>query len=318
MIIHNIKKDYGSHETLVLYRRPFEVAPPRCSIHLEVNCQICFKRGKLKGKQLNELSPDQLQRYYSNRSSSTRRSKTTITDYALCNPFSQFITLTFDQKLNNAFDYDHCKKLVSKWINNQRRYSPSLSYILVAEKHKSGAIHFHMITNNFKGDLTEAVNSKTGKKVVKNGKQIYNLDGWKYGFSTLSNIENKKATAYYLQKYLTKDFIEAFNKKRYWTSRGLIKPVKTYNHDALEEINSNLPIFTEIYKEPTHYIYTFYKGSTPTRTLEEIKRFTINQARAMLNTHNLTRSTLNGTRSTEVVHEQSSGRNSRATLVHRY
>lgn len=285
MIIENIKKDYGTHKTVVLYRHPFEAEAPRCQLHLEINCQICFKRGKLKDRE--QLNESQLQQYYSNRKRSTRRAKNTVTDYALCNKFELFITLTFNQKLNDSFDYDYCKKLVSKWINNQRRHSPQLRYILVAEKHKSGAIHFHALFGNYNGILSPAINNKKnskyfGKEIYKNGKQIFNLDGWKYGFSTASYIKNTTAAARYIQKYLTKDFIEAFNKKRFWVSRGLIKPVKTFNIDYHEEQKDYLPIFTELFKTENYYMYTWKTGS---ERLEDIKKFTTRKINAIVPSH---------------------------------
>lgn len=281
MIIKNIKKNYSDFSTVVLYRHEFTAEAPRCHKHQGTNCQICFKRGKLKS--LDLLTPEELKRYNSCRKSSTRRAKTSVTDYALCNEFSQFITLTFDPDKVDSFDYDTCKKLVSKWINNQRRHSPLLTYILVAEKHKSGRIHFHMIVNNYNGNLEIAVNPKNGRKIIKNGKQIYNLSGWKYGHSTLSYIINKEATARYLQKYLTKDFIEAFNKKRFWTSRGLNKPTKEYNIDFVAD--NYLPMFTQLFKTENYYKYTIMYGQDRLQELERIKSFTNRKFRDIVNIH---------------------------------
>lgn len=281
MRIKNIQKNYSDFSTVVLYAREFDAEPPRCKPHQAINCQICFKRGKLKDK--NDLNEEELQRYYSSRKSSTRRSKTSVTDYALCNDFTQFITLTLDPEKVDSYDYDYSKKLVSKWINNQRRTSPELTYILVAEKHKSGRIHFHMIVNNFKGDLQVAVNPHTGKELVKNGKQIYNLSGWKYGYSTLSFIKDKHATAHYLQKYLTKDFIEAFNKKRFWTSRGLKKPSKEYNIEF--NIENYPPLFRKVYKTDNYYKYTLMYGAKRLQELEDIKNFTKRKARDIVSSH---------------------------------
>lgn len=281
MLIKNIQKNYSDFSTVVLYSREFVAEPPRCKPHQAINCQICFKRGKLKNK--NDLTEEELKRYYSSRKSSTRRSKTSVTDYALCNEFTQFITLTFDPDKVNSLDYDLSKKLVSKWINNQRRHSPELTYILVAEKHKSGRIHFHMIVNKFEGDLQVAINPHTNKPIVKNKKQIYNLSGWKYGHSTLSFIENKQATARYLQKYLTKDFIEAFNKKRFWTSRGLKKPTKDYNIEF--DIENYPPLFRKVYKTENYYKYTLMYGSDRLKQLEDIKNFTKRKARDIVSSH---------------------------------
>jgi len=281
MLIRNIKKNYGTHSTVVLYRHEFYANPPLCSIHQCINCQICFKRGKRKSKE--EMTEEELRRYHSSRKSSTRRSKTSVTDYALSNDFSQFITLTFNPSKADSFDYETCKKLVSRWINNQRRHSPSLTYILVAEKHKTGRIHFHMIVNNFNGKLNIAINKKTGKNLVKGGKQIYNLDGWNYGFSTLSYIENKEATARYLQKYLTKDFIEAFNKKRFWTSRGLNKPTKEYNVDF--DVRDYPPLFINLHKTENYYKYTLLHGAERMKELDDIKAFTLRKLNDMVRIH---------------------------------
>lgn len=283
MQISSIKKDYSTHSTVVFYKREFTSEPPICTHHYSINCQICFKRGKFKNMTLNEMNPAQKKQFFSNRKSSTRRSKTSVTDYALSNPFSQFITLTFNQKLTDSFNYDLCKKLVSKWINNQRRHSPHLTYILVAEKHKSGAIHFHMIVNNFNGELREAVNAKSGRIIKKKGKTIYNLTGWKYGFSTLSAISNKEATAHYLQKYLTKDFIEAFNKKRYWCSRGLKKPIKTYNVDFDTTMEDYPPLFRTLYKHDNYYHYTLLHGSE--KTPEQIRDYARRKQRDIVSSH---------------------------------
>lgn len=281
MIISNIKKNYTDFSSIVLYRHEFSAEPPQCYPHKVTNCQICYKRGKLTN--IEDMNTEELKRYNSRRKSSTRRAKTSVTDYALCNEFSQFITLTFSPKKVDSFDYDTCKKLVSKWINNQRRHSPLLTYILVAEKHKTGRIHFHMIVNNYKGTLEKAVNPKTGRNLIKNGKQIYNIKGWKYGFSTLSNIKNKEATARYLQKYLTKDFIEAFNKKRFWTSRGLNKPTKEYNIEF--NADDYLPMFTKVHKNENYYQYQIFYGQNRIQELEKIKQFTNRKMRDIVNIH---------------------------------
>lgn len=277
MQIINIKKDYGELSTLVLYHREFTAEPPTCLIHSKISCQICFKRGKNIGKD------DYLAN--SARKNSSRRAKRMVLDYALANEFSQFFTLTFDTKLNDSFNYDHCKKLVSKWFNNQRRDSPDLSYVVVSEKHKSGRIHFHAIVNNYNGETERAVNPHNGRKIVKNGKQIWNLKGWKYGYSTMSTIENREATAYYLTKYLSKDFIEAFNKKRYWASRNLKKPTKTYNVDTDVVFTDFPPLFRKLHKTDHCYNYTLYRGAVPTRSKNEIKAFVKRAHYDMLNTH---------------------------------
>ena len=52
---------------------------------------------------------------------SISRTKRTISDYALCNDFDCFITLTFDREKNDASNVKLIKKKVGQWLNNNRK-----------------------------------------------------------------------------------------------------------------------------------------------------------------------------------------------------
>ena len=138
------------------------------------------------------------------------------------NDWEYFVTLTFNPKKVNSFDYDEVSKKLSQWIKNfKRRYAPDLKYIFVPELHKSGRFHFHgLIANIGSLDLIDS-----GKK--SKGKVIYNLGNYKLGFSTATEIVDIKKTCSYFTKYITKDLCSTtFGKKRYWKSTNLDNPIE--------------------------------------------------------------------------------------------
>lgn len=163
-----------------------------------------------------------------------RREK--ITDLALNNSWSYFITLTFDpgdkKYFPNGYSHEVAIELLTKWIDNQKHQNKSMSYILVSEFHKeSGNLHFHGLFSNVpKWKLSEAINSKTGKKIFKAGIQIYNLDNYKFGWTTISHIKDSERVSYYLSKYVTKEILNIKHKKTFWYSKDLVKPSKTYHY----------------------------------------------------------------------------------------
>jgi len=217
--IKNIKKDYGQMSKIWSYHIPFDARPPVCKLHEQPACPICWVR---------KVSPVP-------RASSLIRSKVKITDYVLSNEFDLFCTFTYDPQKVDSFDVEQAKLKMSTWLKNARKISPDLKYIIVAEQHKSGRIHFHALFGNYLGVLVSAQRSK-------NGREIYNISNWRFGFSTATYIANKEKVSSYVQKYITKDMLKFGNKKRYWASRNLRIPEKTYNVSLLQEVYSR-PLF---------------------------------------------------------------------------
>ena len=100
-----------------------------------------------------------------------------------------------------------------------------MSYILVPEFHKSGRLHFHGLVGNVpKWKMSKAINPHTNKFIKVNNTQIYNLDNYKLGYTTISKIKSKEKVTNYISKYATKELITLKSKKRYWYSRNLVKP----------------------------------------------------------------------------------------------
>lgn len=158
-------------------------------------------------------------------------SKLKMIDYAIENmPWDYFVTLTFDKKQVDRFDYVSVRKLFTKWIDNIKHQNKNLKYIFVPELHKNGAVHIHgMIGNCPNLKLVPAINPHNGKHIFKNGSQIFNISNFKYGFTTLSKIKNQEACSVYISKYMSKELIEYSFKNKYFRSHNLRKPIIEYS-----------------------------------------------------------------------------------------
>lgn len=141
-----------------------------------------------------------------------------------------FITLTFDFRDRGEYSHDKAIELLKLWINNQKHQNKNMIYLLVPEFHKSGRLHFHgLIANVPKWKMTEA-RYPSGRRVIINGLQVYNLDNYKLGYTTISKIQDQEKVSNYISKYATKELITLKNKKRYWYSRNLEKPKTDYHY----------------------------------------------------------------------------------------
>lgn len=148
-----------------------------------------------------------------------RRAKAQVRDLALCTPFRWFVTLTLDAARVDRYDMAAITRKLNAWLDNQVRRR-GLAYVLVPERHKDGAIHFH----GFFNDALEAVDSGTvslpGQKhpkkprnaaqraawLAQGGHVVYNLPGWSLGFTTaLELYGDYPAAVGYVCKYIGKE-----------------------------------------------------------------------------------------------------------------
>ena len=196
-----------------------------------------FKVGEREKKRdLKELAREELKKddelsmfkiadlkreYDDNIKQSGNRAKNKIYQLSRANNWEYFITLTFDKRFVNRYDYNDCVDKLKKWINRiKKTYAKDLKYIVVPELHKDGAFHFHGLI----ADIGEMEMINSGKK-LKNGNIIYNIVEYNLGFTTATKVVNSSASARYLSKYITKDLsMHIKNKKKYWASRNLNKP----------------------------------------------------------------------------------------------
>ena len=168
--------------------------------------------------------------YETNEERSIRRARKTMKDYVLCNHFDIFATFTIG---TDRYNDERSIKRMLTWLKNQRNRNGKFRYIVVTERHKDGALHFHALIGGYTGNLAYAINPNSGGYISdKRGDFVRNFSEYKLGNNTAKIIDNKEGstkTAYYLQKYVGKDLTASFGKKRYWVSRGLKKPAVEQN-----------------------------------------------------------------------------------------
>ena len=180
-----------------------------------------------------------------------------IYDISRCNSWDLFVTLTFDPKKVDSFNYDDVTKKLQNWLIVMRRNNNNLKYIIVPELHKSGRFHFHGLFANCDG--LKLVDS--GERDSK-GNIIYNIDNYKLGFTTATKVINTDAVNKYIAKYVTKDlFKNTMYKRRYWASKNCNKPTVKESFVDIDEIIKKLDNRCELLsKKVKEYTYTNEQG----------------------------------------------------------
>lgn len=198
-----------------------------------------------------------------NLSRSFRRTRSALYMYARQCVWDYFITLTYSpDKIENRYDFSLCMKKVHKWIDNcKQRKAKELLYLLVPEQHKDGAWHIHGLLCNTTG-LTF---TDSGKRY--DGKIVYNLDDWKLGFSTATEVTDTYKVSNYITKYITKDLCAVTpGKQRYFVSQSIPKP-KTFTAlidpdevgSFIQEVADSYGADLEYQKDVSGYLDVNYK-----------------------------------------------------------
>lgn len=231
-IIHDITKEYTDMYRVTLYKAPF-------------NRKSLSERNIHNDVKLQNLETS-LQR-------STRRSVTMIKDYVRNNEFNLFVTFTFDPEKVNRYDIISTSLKMQHWLHRQKRNYKEFRYIIVPERHKDGAIHFHALIGGYDRKLRRT-------NVIMNNKMVYDLPFFTFGFTNAQYLDDdkEKSTAY-LCKYITKDMVMLSGKKRYWASRNLIKPIVRYNFIYQADLNTYLDHSTLITETEFNSVYEFKK-----------------------------------------------------------
>lgn len=164
---------------------------------------------------------------------SLNRTRENLYKYSRQVDWEWFITLTFDDVKVDRYDFSACMKKANKWFQNQHdRYANDLKYLFVPEQHKDGAWHIHGVIADtgemkFSDSGRVAIGKKAYIKTTENSKYptIYNLSGWRFGWSTATAVRDKHKVATYIVKYMTKELcMVTTGKKRYYRSRNIPEP----------------------------------------------------------------------------------------------
>lgn len=207
MSIYNVKVyEYAESRQLRIYKTPVT--------DTEHRVKVIRKKDRDEKNPKTVRTPQQIE--HSARVSQ-QRSKQAIFEISRANKWDWFITLTFDRDLIDSSDYDLLVGTVRKWFNNvKNRKCPDLKYLIIPELHKDG-IHYH-----FHGLLADADGLHfTDSGIVQDGKTVYNIFDFPYGFTTATKVEDSKRVSSYISKYITKELSQTLpNKRRYLASKN--------------------------------------------------------------------------------------------------
>ena len=166
------------------------------------------------------------------------RAKSTVFQYADCNPWDYFVTLTFDKGKTDRTNIELLHKQLTKYISNfNARHNCNIKYLLIPELHQDGKNwHFHGLIHGLDTAYLHKLQigdkmSKYQADCVRKGKIIYIWQNYekKFGFCHFEPIQNQNAVSKYITKYFTKDLaksITQLNAHLYYHSRGLKKNEK--------------------------------------------------------------------------------------------
>lgn len=170
-----------------------------------------------------------------NKSQTESRNRTIQSIYGIArsNKWDLFLTITFNPDLVDSTNYEEVVKKTNNWLRNlKKRIAPNMKYLLIPELHADKKKwHFHGLL----ADCPELTLIETD--VVRNGKRVYNLGNWKYGFTEVTYVEDSRRVSAYISKYITKEVCDVtFGKKRYWASKNCIRPEEVMSVDYVESI----------------------------------------------------------------------------------
>lgn len=153
-------------------------------------------------------------------------------DYIRCNPdLNMFVTLTFDPEQVDRQSWENIVSKINDWLDNRVRRR-GLKYILCPEYHLDGqSIHFHGLMNESGLKLVNAVNPRTGGKLYRNGKTVYNIEDFPFGFTTairVTGAEASKACAGYIFKYMRKQGGQRIGGRYFLAGGELVRPQYIY------------------------------------------------------------------------------------------
>lgn len=147
------------------------------------------------------------------------RAKGKIIEYALCNEWDYFFTLTLNEKKQNRFNLDAYIRALGDWIGNyNKKFNTKLVYLLIPEWHPlHGGWHCHGL---FAGVSKESL--------IINEHGYLDMPYYKnrFGWISMSPIKDRKKVAFYITKYVQKDLTKRnkeMNKHLFYTSNGLAK-----------------------------------------------------------------------------------------------
>lgn len=158
--------------------------------------------------------------------SNLARAKGIVYEYAICNDWQYFCSLTLDKKKYDRFDLRKYHKDLTQWLRDYRRkHKIKLSFILIPEHHKNGAWHIHGLINGLPEEhLTDFIKGQHPQNLIDAGYQNWKAYENKFGFVSMGRVKNKSAVSAYITKYIKKSMAKRSKElgaHLYYVSRGL-------------------------------------------------------------------------------------------------
>lgn len=151
------------------------------------------------------------------------RARTRIFEYAICNDFEYFVTLTLDGSKLDRYDLGEYIKKLGQFIRDYRKkHNSDIQYLLIPEKHTDGAWHMHGLLKGIpKEHLT----------INKYGYKDWEEYSKRFGYISIDDIRSQIAVSKYITKYISKSIdngggVTQKESKLYYCSRGLKRPIK--------------------------------------------------------------------------------------------
>lgn len=156
--------------------------------------------------------------------SSISRARQKVFEYAYCNDWDWFVTMTLDPQKYDRYNLDKFHKDLTQWLRDYGRYKvhQKIAFLLVPERHKDGAWHIHGLLSG----VPESVLAPFEKGTPLYGTDYLNWPDYakKFGFCSVGRVKNHEAVSGYITKYITKDMARLNNEvgaHLYYCSRGL-------------------------------------------------------------------------------------------------
>lgn len=259
-ISHNARlKNYpdGSWELLVSSRPIFRESGWEDPKHDEIAAERRKRReidhDLLELGWTDEPEPVPEEQVKANIQRAARRAASALRDLALCNDFRWFVTLTLDRDRIDRYDVKQITHKLNQWLDNQVRRI-GLKYVLVAERHQDGAIHFHGFINEVPGLVPSGTWKVPGhKKPIRPRSrrqaeswaaqgaeagfhEVFNWERWPLGFTTAIRLYGDyHAAVSYVCKYIRKQQCDVGGKiggRWYYSGGDLARPeVVLYDYD---------------------------------------------------------------------------------------
>ena len=146
---------------------------------------------------------------------SLSRTKRNIRELALCNDFEYFATFTVNSEKCDRYSLNDVQDKLKKVLHKIKRNNKDFAFLIITEKHKDGAFHFHGLIKGI-SDLYVNNNGYLSSMIFDN----------ELGFNSFSKIKDYTKCCNYILKYITKDCIKNSHNQIYISSRGLKKATK--------------------------------------------------------------------------------------------